>query len=132
LLRNLRRYLAPESRLVVTVPAGPRNAYEIHIGHRRHYTRQMLRTLLEGEGFDVVEMRAAGFPFFNLYKLMALARGDRLVADADAPPTRQPLAMRASLAAFRALFRLNVERVPLGWQLVAVAVPRRQAASPAA
>ncbi len=31
-------YLAPGCRLVVTVPGGPRSAFDRHIGHRRHFS----------------------------------------------------------------------------------------------
>ena len=38
LLRHAADYLAPGSRLVITVPGGPRSAFDRHIGHRRHFT----------------------------------------------------------------------------------------------
>jgi len=123
LLRHLRPYLAPGCSLVVTVPAGPRNAYEVHIGHRRHYTKATIRDLLEGAGYRVAHVDAAGFPFFNLYKVMGVLRGERLIADADAEQTIPPFLLRAALGLFRRLFRLNVSSSPWGWQLVAVATP---------
>jgi trans-aconitate methyltransferase len=125
LLAHLRDYLTDDAQLVVTVPAGPRNAYERHIGHRRHYTRRDLEHLLESSGYAVERVAAAGFPFFNLYKVLGWLRGERLVTDADAEQTRPPLIMRAALAAFRVLFWCNLPDTPWGWQLVAVARPVR-------
>jgi hypothetical protein len=107
--------------LVVTVPAGPRSAYDKHIGHRRHYTRHDLRALLSSAGFTVEEVRAAGFPFFNLYKSLVILRGSRLIVDAEAGEGRESLVMRLASAVFRGLFLANTSRTPWGWQLVAVA-----------
>lgn len=121
-LANAKRFLRPGCRLIVTVPAGPRSAYDRHIGHRRHYRRSDLTSLLTDAGFRVEEVRAAGFPFFNVYKTLVVLRGDRLVKDAEFDGAEEPLAVRLASAAFRGLFRLNTTRTPFGWQLVAVAV----------
>ena len=68
-------------------------------------------------------MWAAGFPFFNLYKLVVLLRGRRLVEEARAGASMASSpAARLVAAAFRALFALNLRRTPWGWQLLAVAV----------
>ncbi len=132
-LRNLRACLAPEGRLIVTVPSGPRTAFDVLIGHRRHYRADELRALLDREGFTVERVRAAGFPFFNLYKLAVLLRGRAVERDARLDPTRPGArghALEAAYAVFEALFRANLERTPWGWQLLAVA--RRRAAAPGA
>jgi SAM-dependent methyltransferase len=124
LLRNSTAYLAPGCRLVVTVPGGPRSAFDRHIGHRRHYTPTALRRLLEGAGFDVEHVARAGFPFFNLYRLAVIARGRRLIADLerasadDAGPGGGT--QGAVLAFFDRAFRLNLASSPFGWQMVAV------------
>ena len=125
MLRNIRRYLAPGARLVITVPAGPMSAFDKHIGHRRHFDRHALRTLVESAGFRDVAVRGAGFPFFNLYRLAVVARGDALVKDAAAQEDGAdlPLLARATIRAFSLLFQLNVPQVDLGWQLVAVVTP---------
>ena len=62
LLRNASEYLAPGCRIVVTVPGGPRSAFDRHIGHRQHFRPPKLRSLLEGAGFDVEYVARAGFP----------------------------------------------------------------------
>jgi hypothetical protein len=117
LLRHAAAYMAPGCRLVVTVPGGWRSAFYSHIGHRRHYTPAQLGGLLESAGFTVERAYAAGFPFFNLYRMLVTLRGRELISAAARAPTRL---MRASGALFDALFRLNLMH-PWGWQTVAVA-----------
>ncbi len=118
LVRNACHYLAPGCRLVVTVPGGPMSEFDRHIGHRRHYDAVSLRHLLESAGFAVEQVVAAGFPFFNLYRLGVVLRGKRLVDDLGSAGT-PPLHVRAGMLVFDALFRLNLQR--WGWQMLAVA-----------
>lgn len=120
-LENATPYLAAGCRLVVTVPGGPRSAYDRHIGHRRHFTCRALAQLLEGAGFRVEEVRAAGFPFFNLYKLMVVLRGRRVIQDAEKPAGDEPGVVRLVSQVFNLLFRLNLQTTSWGWQVVAVA-----------
>jgi len=115
LLRNAKAWMQPGCRLVVTVPGGPMSAFDRHIGHRRHFTPADLRQVLEEAGYTVRECHGAGFPFFNLYRLTVIARGDRLITDvAGAPSFLARLVMRI----FALLFRLTTTR--RGWQTVAV------------
>ena len=121
LLRNAAQYLAPGCRIVVTVPGGPRSAFDRHIGHRQHFAPGRLRQVLERAGFDVECVARAGFPFFNLYRLAVIARGRRLIADLERSPTGgEPGAQGAVLAFFDRAFRLNLRSSPFGWQMVAV------------
>ncbi|MGD0312774.1 MAG: class I SAM-dependent methyltransferase [Acidimicrobiales bacterium] len=123
LLRNAGEYLAPDCRLLVTVPGGPRSAFDRHIGHRRHFTSSRLRLLLEANGFEQVRVRRAGFPFFDLYRLVVIARGRRLIADVE-ETSGAPLDQGASGAALRLFdraFRYNLDSSPFGWQLLAEA-----------
>jgi SAM-dependent methyltransferase len=128
-LANARRCLAPGARLVITVPAGPRSAFDLHIGHLRHFTRLSLEAALTGAGLEVESIDGAGFPFFNLYRLAVVARGEKLIHDA----THQgplPLSARVAIRTFSWLFELNSAKTPWGWQLVAVArEPGRAAGS---
>jgi SAM-dependent methyltransferase len=117
LLRHAAAYMSHGCKLVVTVPGGWYNAFYGHIGHRRHYTPEQLRDLLESAGFVVEQTYAAGFPFFNLYRMLITLRGQKLIADAAKEPS---LPMRALGAIFNALFRLNLMH-PWGWQTVAIA-----------
>ena len=125
LLANARAYLAAGCRLIVTVPGGPMSAFDRHIGHRQHFTAKSARALLEQAGFVVERSTRAGFPFFNLYRLIVLLRGERLVDDVARGAGRRPteLVMRV----FGVLFRLNLTRSPWGWQVLAAArVPGRR------
>jgi SAM-dependent methyltransferase len=126
MLRNVRALMAPGCRLVVTVPGGPMSAFDRHIGHRKHFTAELLERTLEDAGLRVALLRGAGFPFFNLYRLAVIARGEKLIADAAAENgKRLPLSARASMRVFSWLFELNTHKTRLGWQLVAVATKPR-------
>jgi len=120
LLRTAIRCLAPGGLLVVTVPGGPRTAFDRFIGHRRHFRPAALRSVLQGAGVEVDHVSGTGFPFFNLYKLVVLLRGRALVRDASstADPSR---AAAAAMRCFGVLLtpRLNSSR--FGWQLAAQA-----------
>ncbi len=126
LLGRARAYLAPSARLVVTVPGGPRTQFDRSIGHRRHFTRQRLRDVLDGAGFTVEGVWAAGFPFFNIYKLLILLGGKRMVQGVrSGGDIETSWLARTLLWLFNGLFRLNIRSTPFGWQLVAVATSRR-------
>lgn len=120
LLTNARACLAPGCRLVVTVPGGPRSAFDRHIGHRRHYDRAALRQVLVQAGFEVGMVAAAGFPFFNLYRLAVVLRGERLIDDVaageEAPASGLAMAV---MRVFGVLFAANLASSPWGWQIVA-------------
>jgi SAM-dependent methyltransferase len=118
-LKNVRACLAPGARLVVTVPAGPLSAFDRHIGHRDHFTPARLRRLLGDAGLEVAALDGAGFPFFNLYRLIVIARGRKLIADASSGDL--PLTAWAVMTLFAWLFRLNAARGRRGWQLVGTA-----------
>jgi 2-polyprenyl-3-methyl-5-hydroxy-6-metoxy-1,4-benzoquinol methylase len=122
LLRNAVTYLAPGCRVVITVPAGPRSAFDRYIGHRRHFTPRRLRSVLEAAGLMVERIDRAGFPFFNVYKIAVIARGRRLVGDVSGDDGgQQSLAARIVLRGFDFGFHANLPNSPFGWQLVAVA-----------
>jgi trans-aconitate methyltransferase len=119
LLREGKKYLAPGCSLIVTVPGGPMSAFDRHIGHRRHFSSADLREVLEQAGFAVEQVWAAGFPFFNVYRLLVILRGERL-ADDVAGGVESRLA-RVTMDAFSLLFRLNLDTSPWGWQVLGVA-----------
>jgi trans-aconitate methyltransferase len=121
-LKQARNYLASEARLIVTVPGGPMSAFDRHIGHRQHFHRRKIRAILEQAGYAVERVDLAGFPFFNLYRLLVIARGEGLARDVE----MQSRGISATLASvmmkfFRLLFHGNLSGSPFGWQVVAVA-----------
>jgi SAM-dependent methyltransferase len=121
-LRAARPLLADGARLVVTVPGGPMSAFDRHIGHRRHFTRESIRSVLQAGGFAVDRVRMAGFPFFNLYRLVVILRGARLAADVEEGNAGGSSGLAAvAMRVFRGLFALNLSDSPWGWQVVAVA-----------
>jgi len=130
LLRNAKSLLAPGCRVIVTVPGGPRSAFDRHIGHHRHFTAPGLRGVLTDAGYGVERVLRAGFPFFNLYKLAVIARGRRLITDVEdrAPGAAPSGAERAAARLFDLGFRHSRDDFPLGWQVAAVA--RIQEAGP--
>jgi hypothetical protein len=123
MLRNVRTLLGPGCRVIVTVPAGPMSAFDRHIGHRRHFNPSLLEETLRAAGLNVLDLRGAGFPFFNLYRLAVVARGKKLIEDTAGTSERAlPIVARGAMLAFSWLFKLNTTRTRLGWQLVAVGV----------
>jgi SAM-dependent methyltransferase len=120
-LNNIRACLAPGGRLVITVPSGPMSAFDRHIGHRAHFSPERLEQVLRDTGLGVESLYGAGFPFFNLYRLTVIARGKKLIDDADVE-RQLPVTARAAMRVFGWLFRWNKVETRLGWQLVATAV----------
>jgi SAM-dependent methyltransferase len=122
LIANASAFLAPGCKLVVTVPGGPMSQLDHHIGHRQHFTPAKLRSLLTRAGLEVEAATTAGFPFFNLYRIVVVMRGRRLVDDvSDSNDGTGSRLARAVMQVFNVLFRLNVASSPWGWQIVAVA-----------
>jgi SAM-dependent methyltransferase len=116
LLKNAARYCASGCRLIVTVPGGPMNAFYQHIGHRQHYSPAALAALLERSGFSVESAFGAGFPFFNLFRLLIALRGPKFVSDVSGPPSTT---VRIASKIFELLFRFNSSK--FGWQTFAIA-----------
>jgi hypothetical protein len=124
-LKAARPFLAEGAGLVVTVPGGPMSAFDRHIGHRRHFTRDSISRCLAAAGFTVERVYLSGFPFFNLYRGVVIARGEKLADDVNAGQGGFSAWLAgAVMAVFRGLFRLNLRNSPFGWQVVAVARKR--------
>lgn len=121
-LKAARPYLEDGARLVVTVPGGPMSAFDKHIGHRQHFTRESIARVLEAAGFAVERVYLSGFPFFNLYRCVVIARGEKLAEDVDSGQRGFAVWLAdVVMAVFRGLFKLNLMNSPFGWQVVAVA-----------
>jgi len=121
-LRSAGKYLEQRAVLVVTVPGGPMSAFDRQIGHRTHFTKESITAVLTEAGFSVERVYLSGFPFFNLYRLAVIARGEKLAAD-FAGDERGAMARIAGVAmrAFHYLLRCCLDNSPWGWQVVAVA-----------
>jgi trans-aconitate methyltransferase len=121
-LRRASKYLAPAAKLIVTVPGGPMSAFDRHIGHRQHFDRQRIREILEEAGYSVESVHQAGFPFFNLYRLLVIARTERLSRDiATKPSGTTSFFARSVMNLFHLFFYGNLPDSRFGWQVVAVA-----------
>lgn len=122
ILTHVQPYLAPSAVLLITVPGGPMSAFDKHIGHRQHFSITGLKSLLEESGYSHCKVWGSGFPFFNLYRLVVILRGQKLVDDASHANKPMSLPARLVMSLFGILFRLNLNRSTLGWQRFAVAV----------
>jgi SAM-dependent methyltransferase len=122
LLRAGLRHAAPGARVVITVPAGPRTAFDRHIGHRQHFNRSGLEVVMRTSGLVDIQIEAAGMPFFNLYRLVVFARGDRLIDEMSSGGSGTESRLgKLVLRFFDVTLPLSRRRGRLGWQLVAVA-----------
>lgn len=67
-LEEWRGWLRPGGHLILSVPAHARrwSATDVWAGHFRRYEKDGLCGLLEGAGFEVVELECYGFPLSNL------------------------------------------------------------------
>jgi len=122
LIRNARALLAPGCHLVVTVPGGPRSAFDHHIGHFQHFTGRKLHHVLTEAGYEVQRVLRAGFPFFNLYKLAVIARGKKIIADVENHESGEAMPAESLVQAFFGFgLRHSLDNTPFGWQIAAVA-----------
>lgn len=130
LVRIRQVILAEGGYVIITVPGGPRSAFDRAIGHRMHFTRGRCMVMLKWAGYEAQVVARAGFPFFNLYKCLVILRGDKVMVDlstSDGKPGS--VASRMVLRWFDRLFNFNVRDSVLGWQLCAIGrapSPRRE------
>jgi 2-polyprenyl-3-methyl-5-hydroxy-6-metoxy-1,4-benzoquinol methylase len=122
LIRNARALLAPGCHLVVTTPGGPRSAWERHIGHFQHFTARKLSQVLTDAGYEVQRVLRAGFPFFNLYQLIKVVRGKKLIADLEHRAPGEVPAESILKAFFGFGLRHSLDNAPFGWQMIVVAI----------
>jgi SAM-dependent methyltransferase len=122
LLRNSLALLSPGCRLVITVPGGPRSAFDKHIGHYQHFTRDSLRKVVVDAGYNVERILRAGFPVFNVYKTAVILRGKKLIADVEnrAPGATSIRGESLMKSVFDFGFRHSLDDFPIGWQMAAV------------
>ncbi len=118
MLKNLQDYLQPGGKLIITVPGGPKSAFDRSIGHIRHYTPALITRQLEQAGYTVDLAVGAGFPTFNFYRLVVIARAEKLSDDIKGKPS---MLARLAMGIFRVLLRFSLFNTPWGWQIVAIA-----------
>jgi hypothetical protein len=100
------------------------SAFDRHIGHRRHWRRHEIRTLLHDAGFKVERVTGVGFPFFNLYRSLVILRGKKLIDESTGRSGADSLLARAALGSFHVLIRPGLNSTRWGWQMIATARPQ--------
>lgn len=119
-LRAARLFLAPGARIVVTVPGGAMSAFDRRIGHRRHFSADDLAAVFAVAGLATERVSGAGFPFFNLFRRLVIARGEALGDDLTAHGGQPTLAARIAMIGFRPLLALTLPSSRWGIQIVGV------------
>jgi SAM-dependent methyltransferase len=118
-LQSVKELTRPGSRLIITVPGGPIADVDRAFGHRRHYQKKDLRNFLESEGFIVDRIQACGFPFFNIYRFGLVVMGKSVLDTINKMNVAKPsFAKVVTSRIVGSLFRLNLNKLPLGWQLI--------------
>lgn len=118
-LRNARRLVAPQGRLILSTQSGRIRETERRVGHRRHWSRAELEHALGATGWVSERVWNAGFPFHDLSKWWANRDPDASMDrfGGKAYGSRE----RAICWLLRGAFRFNSRR--RGAQLFAVARP---------
>ena len=117
---TLGRTSPPGCRVVITVPGGPRSAFDKHIGHRRHFDRASIDTGPPRRRAHRHPGRGRRLP--DLQPLQAGRHPPWEAADHRCPErTRRRPPRDAAMRMFDRLFVLARRRGRFGWQIVASA-----------
>lgn len=121
-LINMKRYLNDNAKIILTVPGGKMSAFDRHVGHRKHFTVNEIKHILDRAGYEPYKIKTFGFPFFNIYKIISILRGNKLIDDYKkiSEQNRLSILERVFIRVFNVLFMFNIDAIPFGWQLVAV------------
>jgi SAM-dependent methyltransferase len=115
------KLLSSNGALIITVPGGPMTSLDYHIGHRLHYDKYSLQKVIKSSGFKKFKIYNAGWPFFNLYRIMLLVRGVKLVNDISNRPSCLKRSVIKTLGyLFSFLFKFNLNNTKYGWQMIAI------------
>jgi SAM-dependent methyltransferase len=133
ILQTLHRLLAPEGRLLITVPAHMSlwSYFDNAARHYRRYTQHTLRQALQASGFEVLYLThymAAIFPLVWLGRRLAGRRSADQGALAAAELKIVPLlnSLLTALLALEAPLIAAQARLPFGTSLLAIAQKKRQ------
>ena len=131
-LTDLRKMLADDGRLVITVPAYPSlwSYFDVAAKHARRYTQESLRAVLEATSYEVQQMSyfmALSFPLVWLTRRLAKndpppgadVLDERVVSELRIVPVVNGLA--AAALSLEARWVGAGHRLPFGTSLVAVA-----------
>ncbi len=117
LLENARRLLKSGGRLMLSTQSGPVRETEQLVGHRRHFSAEQMKTLLENNGFVAERVWNTGFPFHDLSKWYANLEPEKSMDEFG--ERAYGLKQNAVCAALRLAFRFNSNG--RGAQLFAIA-----------
>ena len=118
-LKNIKYFLHPESVLVITVPGGPMGEFDKLIGHRKHYSKELLHHEITEAGLKVEEICCAGFPFYNVYRLLMLLKAGSLYKNSDKKDISQSKLVKIGMKIFTFLFNFNFLNNRFGWSILA-------------
>jgi len=98
-IRQIHKLLQPEGYLVLTVPAHQWlwSRFDVLSGHKRRYTKQALRTLLERNGFEVMEARYFMMAIVPLLLLRKMVFAEKNETRAEAALSIHPFINRILL-----------------------------------
>jgi len=125
-LREFNRVLRPGGLLLLNLPAYQwlRSSHDDHVHTDRRFTREQVRALLEGAGFEVVYStywNCLLFPAIAVVRLWRKAL-PRTASDLEA---ERPSALSSTFGACLALERAVLQRWPLPFGLSILAVARK-------
>ena len=81
--------------------------------------------MLKKSGFNVEKIQMAGFPFYNLYRLVVIMRGKKIISDVDIKNNNKFIKLISFflMKIFDLLFKFNINYFPFGWQVFVIAKP---------
>jgi 2-polyprenyl-3-methyl-5-hydroxy-6-metoxy-1,4-benzoquinol methylase len=110
------------TKLLVTVPGGPRSKFDQHIGHRKHFKKNHLIELIEGSDFCCDYVKRSGFPGHNIYKVITIILGNILVRKSENFEATAGIGVISRVLNW--LMEKSFKNSPFGWQLLAVATKK--------
>lgn len=118
-LRNIKDFMKPGSKMVITVPGGPMGEFDRLIGHRKHYTKEILSKEIEESGFRLDKIVCAGFPFHNIYRLLMILKAGKLYKNTQTEDISESKLINIAMRIFNFLFKFNLFNSRFGWTIVA-------------